>query len=155
MDALLEGLNEAQKDAVTSPAGVLQVLAPPGSGKTKTLTARVAYHVVHERLQPWNIIVCTFTIKAAREMKDRIKGFVGEKLEAKLILGTFHSVARRFLSRYGHEIGIDKNFGIADTDDSKAIIKRIVNRHQYLVEPGYARSRISSLNAKVLYYLQT
>ncbi|KAF9699087.1 hypothetical protein EKO04_003219 [Ascochyta lentis] len=148
MDALLEGLNEAQKDAVTSPAGVLQVLAPPGSGKTKTLTARVAYHVIHERLQPWNIIVCTFTIKAAREMKERIKGFVGEKLEAKLILGTFHSVARRFLSRYGHEIGIDKNFGIADTDDSKAIIKRIVNRYQYMVEPGYARSRISSLKAK-------
>lgn len=148
MDALLEGLNEAQKDAVTSPAGVLQVLAPPGSGKTKTLTARVAYHVIHERLQPWNIIVCTFTIKAARELKERIKGFVGEKLEAKLILGTFHSVARRFLSRYGQEIGIDKNFGIADTDDSKAIIKRIVNRYQYMVEPGYARSRISSLKAK-------
>lgn len=148
MDALLEGLNEAQRDAVTSPAGVLQVLAPPGSGKTKTLTARVAYHVIHERLQPWNIIVCTFTIKAAREMKERIKGFVGEKLEAKLILGTFHSVARRFLSRYGQEIGIDKNFGIADTDDSKAIIKRIVNRYQYIVEPGYARSRISGLKAK-------
>lgn len=148
MDALLQGLNEAQKDAVTSPAGALQVLAPPGSGKTKTLTARVAYHVIHERLQPWNIIVCTFTIKAAREMKERIKGFVGEKLEAKLILGTFHSVARRFLSRYGQEIGIDKNFGIADTDDSKAIIKRIVNRYQYMVEPGYARSRISSLKAK-------
>ncbi|KAF3004298.1 hypothetical protein E8E13_008743 [Curvularia kusanoi] len=148
MDALLQGLNDAQKDAVTSPAGVLQVLAPPGSGKTKTLTARVAYHVIHERLQPWNIIVCTFTIKAAREMKDRIKGFVGEKLEAKLILGTFHSIARRFLSRYGHEIGVDKNFGIADSDDSKAIIKRIVNRYQYLVEPGYARSRISGLKAR-------
>ena len=148
MDALLQGLNDAQKDAVTSPAGVLQVLAPPGSGKTKTLTARVAYHVIHERLQPWNIIVCTFTIKAAREMKDRVKGFMGEKLESKLILGTFHSIARRFLARYGHEIGIDKNFGIADTDDSKAIIKRIVNRYQYMVEPGYARSRISSRKAK-------
>ena len=75
MDALLDGLNEAQRSAVTSPASVLQVLAPPGSGKTKTLTARVAYLVNHERLQPWNIIVCTFTIKAAREMKERIQGF--------------------------------------------------------------------------------
>ncbi|KAI4637541.1 hypothetical protein J4E83_000357 [Alternaria metachromatica] len=148
MDALLEGLNDAQKSAVTSPANVVQVLAPPGSGKTKTLTARVAYHINHERLQPWNIIVCTFTIKAAREMKERIKGFVGEKLEAKLILGTFHSVARRFLSRYGQEIGIDKNFGIADTSDSTAILKRIVTRHQYTVEPGHARSRISKLKAK-------
>jgi DNA helicase-2/ATP-dependent DNA helicase PcrA len=148
MDALLEGLNDAQKSAVTSPANVVQVLAPPGSGKTKTLTARVAYHINHERLQPWNIIVCTFTIKAAREMKERIKGFVGEKLEAKLILGTFHSVARRFLSRYGQEIGIDKNFGIADTSDSTAILKRIVKRYEYTVEPGHARSRISKLKAK-------
>ncbi|CAN9236445.1 unnamed protein product [Alternaria alternata] len=148
MDALLEGLNDAQRSAVTSPANVVQVLAPPGSGKTKTLTARVAYHINHERLQPWNIIVCTFTIKAAREMKERIKGFVGEKLEAKLILGTFHSVARRFLSRYGQEIGIHKNFGIADTSDSTAILKRIVTRHQYTVEPGHARSRISKLKAK-------
>ncbi|OAK94495.1 UvrD-helicase-domain-containing protein [Phaeosphaeriaceae sp. SRC1lsM3a] len=148
MDALLDGLNEAQRTAVTSPANVVQVLAPPGSGKTKTLTARVAYHVIHERLQPWNIIVCTFTIKAAREMKERIKGFVGDKLEAKLLLGTFHSVARRFLSRYGHEIGIEKNFGIADTNDSKAILKRIVTRYQYTVEPSHARSRISSLKSK-------
>ncbi|KAF1914068.1 P-loop containing nucleoside triphosphate hydrolase protein [Ampelomyces quisqualis] len=148
MDALLDGLNEAQRSAVTSPANVVQVLAPPGSGKTKTLTARVAYHVIHERLQPWNIVVCTFTIKAAKEMKERIKGFVGNKLEAKLILGTFHSVARRFLSRYGQEIGIDKNFGIADTNDSKAIIKRIVTRSQYTVEPSHARSRISRLKSK-------
>ncbi|EOA81723.1 uncharacterized protein SETTUDRAFT_157617 [Exserohilum turcica Et28A] len=148
MDALLDGLNDAQKSAVTSPANVVQVLAPPGSGKTKTLTARVAYHINHERLQPWNIIVCTFTIKAAREMKERIKGFVGEKLEAKLILGTFHSVARRFLSRYGHEIGIDKSFGIADTSDSAAILKRIVTRYQYTIEPGHARSRISKLKAQ-------
>ncbi|KAA8614411.1 UvrD Superfamily I DNA and RNA helicase [Pyrenophora tritici-repentis] len=148
MEALLEGLNEAQKSAVTSPANVVQVLAPPGSGKTKTLTARVAYHINHERLQPWNIIVCTFTIKAAREMKERIKGFVGDKLEAKLILGTFHSVARRFLYRYGQEIGIDKNFGIADTSDSTSILKRIITRYQYTVEPGHARSRISKLKAK-------
>lgn len=148
MDALLEGLNDAQKNAVTSPASVVQVLAPPGSGKTKTLTARVAYHINHERLQPWNIIVCTFTIKAAREMKERIRGFVGEKLESKLILGTFHSVARRFLSRYGQEIGIEKNFGIADTSDSTAILKRIVKRYEYTVEPGHARSRISKLKAK-------
>ncbi|KAH8726929.1 P-loop containing nucleoside triphosphate hydrolase protein [Phaeosphaeriaceae sp. PMI808] len=148
MEALLEGLNDAQRSAVTSPASVVQVLAPPGSGKTKTLTARVAYHVNHERLQPWNIIVCTFTIKAAREMKERIKGFVGDKLEAKLILGTFHSVARRFLSRYGQEIGIDKNFGIADTNDTTAILKRIISRHQYTVEPGHARSRISKQKSK-------
>ncbi|KAF1974358.1 UvrD-helicase-domain-containing protein [Bimuria novae-zelandiae CBS 107.79] len=148
MDALLEGLNEAQRAAVTSPSSVLQVLAPPGSGKTKTLTARVAYLVNHERLQPWNIIVCTFTIKAAREMKERITGFVGEGIEKKLILGTFHSVARRFLVRYGQEIGIPRNFGIADTGDSKSIIQRIIEHRQYLVPPDIARGRISGLKAR-------
>lgn len=148
MDALLDGLNDAQRSAVTSPASVLQVLAPPGSGKTKTLTARVAYLINHEQLQPWNIIVCTFTIKAAREMKERIRGFVGEGIEKKLILGTFHSVARRFLVRYGQEIGIPKNFGIADTGDSKSIIKRIIEHRQYLVPPDMARGRISGLKAR-------
>ncbi|KAH7120009.1 P-loop containing nucleoside triphosphate hydrolase protein [Dendryphion nanum] len=148
MDTILEGLNEAQKSAVTSQASVLQVLAPPGSGKTKTLTARVAYLVSREGLKPWNIIVCTFTLKAAREMKERIRGMVGEKIESKLILGTFHSVARRFLVRYGQEIGIEKNFGIADTTDSKAMIKRIITRNQYGIDPGNARSRISGLKAK-------
>ncbi|KAF2279365.1 ATP-depentend DNA helicase-like protein [Westerdykella ornata] len=148
MDSLLDGLNDAQKSAVTSPASVVQVLAPPGSGKTKTLTARVAYLINHEGLKPWNIVVCTFTIKAAREMKERIRGMVGEGVEAKLILGTFHSVARRFLVRYGQEIGIDKNFGIADTSDSTAIIKRIIQRGDYTLDPSAARSRISSLKAK-------
>ncbi|KAF2009326.1 P-loop containing nucleoside triphosphate hydrolase protein [Aaosphaeria arxii CBS 175.79] len=148
MDELLDGLNDAQSSAVTSRASVLQVLAPPGSGKTKTLTARVAYLVAREGFKPCNIIVCTFTLKAAREMKDRIRGMLGHELESKLILGTFHSVARRFLVRYGHEIGIKKDFGIADTTDSKAMIKRIIARNNYSIEPDPARSRISGLKAK-------
>ncbi|OJD29510.1 atp-depentend dna [Diplodia corticola] len=148
MDDLLGGLNDAQKSAVSSPASVLQVLAPPGSGKTKTLTARVAYLTSCCGIKPWNIIVCTFTIKAAREMKERIRALVGDGVEAKLVLGTFHSVARRFLCFYGHHIGIDKNFGIADTSDTTAIIKRIIKRRGYGVEPSAARSRISGLKAR-------
>ncbi|KAF2704891.1 P-loop containing nucleoside triphosphate hydrolase protein [Pleomassaria siparia CBS 279.74] len=148
MDELLNGLNAAQRSAVSSPALVLQVLAPPGSGKTKTLTARIAYLTTVENLQPWNIIACTFTLKAAREMKERIRGIVGDIVVNKLILGTFHSVARRFLVRYGQEIGIPKNFGIADTSDSKAIIKRIITRGDYRIDPSQARSRISGLKAK-------
>ncbi|PVI03330.1 UvrD-helicase-domain-containing protein [Periconia macrospinosa] len=148
MEALLDGLNDAQRSAVTSPASVLQVLAPPGSGKTKTLTARVAYHINHERLQPWNVIVCTFTIKASREMRDRIRGFVGEDIASKLILGTFHSVARRFLFRYGQFIGLPKNFGIADASESLSILKRIIQREKHNVEPSQARGRISGLKSK-------
>jgi DNA helicase-2/ATP-dependent DNA helicase PcrA len=143
METILNGLNEQQTCAVTSPASVLQVLAPPGSGKTKTLTTRVAFHIAHEGLKPWNIIVCTFTRKAATEMQERIRSFVGDKLESKLVLGTFHSVARRYLNKYGHHLGIPKNFGVADTADSLAIIKRIIKRHEFGVEPSKARTRIS------------
>lgn len=148
MDELLKGLNHAQRLAVTSPSSALQVLAPPGSGKTKTLTARVSYLITERGLKPWNIIVCTFTVKAAREMKERIRELVSDGLEKKLILGTFHSVARRFLVSYGHLIGIEKTFGIADTSDSRAIITRIIKRQGFSIEPGVAGARISSLKAK-------
>lgn len=143
MEAILYGLNEQQKCAVTSPSTALQVLAPPGSGKTKTLTTRVAYLIAQQGMRPWNMIVCTFTIKAAKEMKERIRTFIGDEFESKLVLGTFHSIARRYLARYGHYIGIAKNFGIADSNDSLAIIKRIVKRHDFNLEPKQARSRIS------------
>jgi DNA helicase II / ATP-dependent DNA helicase PcrA len=142
MDRILDGLNEEQKFAVISKSPVLQVLAPPGSGKTKTLTARVA-HLIESGHQPWNIIVCTFTIKAAREMRERIKNFVGEQLQSKLVLGTFHSVARRYLMFYGHHIGISKNFGIADSSDTLNIIKRLIKKHKFNLEPGRCRTRIS------------
>lgn len=148
MDALLQGLNNAQKAAVTSEANVLQVLAPPGSGKTKTLTARVSYLITQCGLKPWNIIVCTFTVKSAREMKERIKDLVGGGLEKKLVLGTFHSVARRFLVTYGQYIGLSKDFGIADTADTKAILKRIIKDNQLTIEPSKALARISSNKAK-------
>ena len=122
MDLILDGLNAAQRTAVISPDQVLQVLAPPGSGKTKTLTARVAY-LLSTGYQPWNILCLTFTIKSAREMRERIATLIGNGLEAKIILGTFHSVCRRYLVSYGHLDGINKNFGIADSADSLGIIK--------------------------------
>ncbi|KAK5126589.1 hypothetical protein LTR85_009523 [Meristemomyces frigidus] len=145
---LLNGLNGAQCDAVTSEAAVLQVLAPPGSGKTKTLTARVAYLIAHQQLKPWNIIVCTFTVKAASEMKERITGFVGAEVAKQLKLGTFHSIALRYLKQYGQHIGLDKDFGIADTSDSKAIVKRIIKQHDLTIDAGQARGRISTQKAK-------
>ena len=147
MDSILDGLNPAQLAAVTSDASVLQVLAPPGSGKTKTLTARVAHLIACHQLKPWNIIVCTFTVKAASEMKERIKAFIGDELARQLKLGTFHSVSLRYLKQYGQHIGLDKNFGIADTADSKAIVKRIVNKGNYTIDAGAARNRISTLKS--------
>lgn len=148
MDRIIEALNDAQQRAVTSPSDVVQVLAPPGSGKTKTLTARVAYLITNHGYKPWNIIVCTFTNKAAREMKERIKGFLGDNLEKRLVLGTFHAIALRYLRSYGHYIGIRKDFGIADSADTLAILKRIRQRRKLNIEPGVARSRISKVKAK-------
>ena len=150
MTSIFDNLNANQRDAVTSPASVLQVLAPPGSGKTKTLTSRVAYHIGYDGIDPTNIIVCTFTIKAAREMKERISRFIGQGQEKRLILGTFHSVARRYLVTYGHYIDVPKNFGVADSSDSLAAIKRIVKNERLGIEPAKARARISRLKARCI-----
>ncbi|KZF24190.1 P-loop containing nucleoside triphosphate hydrolase protein [Xylona heveae TC161] len=148
MDTILHGLNGAQRTAVTSPASVLQILAPPGSGKTKTLTARVAYLLAHDGLDPTNIIVTTFTIKAAREMGERVRSLVGDDLGKKLVLGTFHSICRRYLAVYGHLIGIQRRFGIADSSDSLGIIKRIIKRLKLNIDPAATRTRISNSKAK-------
>jgi len=146
-EGLLANLNQSQHAAVSSFADTLAILAGPGSGKTHTLTSRTAW-LLAQGLQPWNIVVATFTVKAAREMKERIGKLLGNGLESKLILGTFHSISRRYLARYGHLINIGKDFGIADSSDSLAIIKRIIKRNNYTIDPKVARSRISGRKSK-------
>lgn len=146
--AILHGLNDAQRRAVTSDAATLAILAGPGSGKTHTLTARVAWLIDNVGYQPENIIVATFTVKAAREMKDRIGKVLGNSREKKLILGTFHSIARRYLTTYGHHIGLSPKFGIADESDSRTSIERICKRLQLAVDPRAARMWISKKKAQ-------
>lgn len=145
---ILSNLNSSQRAAVSSSAHTLSILAGPGSGKTHTLTARTAYLLKELGLQPWNVIVATFTKKAATEMKERIGKLIGEEMASKLVLGTFHSISNRYLARYGHLINIQKGFGIADSSDSLAIVKRIIKRHKLTIEPPAARNRISSRKAK-------
>lgn len=169
-DPILAGLNSAQSIAVTTPASVVQILAPrefpfniclrfksvnalgstAGSGKTRTLTSRVAYLLSPPQcLSPQNVIVATFTVKAAREMKERIAKLVGDGTEGKLVLGTFHSIARRYLLRYGHLVGIKTGWGIADTGDSLGIIKRILRRNKLpITDASQIRSRISHFKAR-------
>lgn len=130
MDAILAGLNTNQTAAVTSTVPVLQILAPPGSGKTKTLTARVAYLLAHHGYHPSNVICCTFTRKASQEMRERVIGVVGEELGSKLLMGTFHSLCCRYLRTYGQMIGLPANFGVADTYASKNILK-VCHRCQF------------------------
>jgi DNA helicase-2/ATP-dependent DNA helicase PcrA len=119
----------ADTAAVTAdPAVPLQILAGPGSGKTRVLTSRVAYLVQHHKLFPHQITAVTFTNKAANEMRKRLEKLLGPKLAGglvlgrselreKLIIGTFHATCVRFLRRYGGLVDIPNNFAIADSDD--------------------------------------
>ena len=146
--AILDGLNDAQRRAVSSNAATVAILAGPGSGKTHTLTSRVVWLVDHVGLRPEDVVVATFTVKAAREMKERIGKALGNGREKKLILGTFHSIARRYLAAYGRHIGLNQKFGIADDADSRAVIARICKRLQLAVDPAAARAWISKKKAK-------
>ncbi|KAI5803860.1 P-loop containing nucleoside triphosphate hydrolase protein [Geopyxis carbonaria] len=150
---ILDGLNPAQRTAVTTPAEILQILAPPGSGKTRTLTSRVAYLLSEPNcLNPENVIVATFTVKAANEMKQRLAALVGAGVERRLLLGTFHSIARRYLIKYGYLIGLSSSWGIADAADTKAICQRIIKRRglKDTIDPRTLQSRISHFKARNL-----
>lgn len=147
-ESILATLNSAQCRAVTSPAATVAILAGPGSGKTHTLTSRVVWLVDNVGYQPADVIVATFTVKAAREMKERIGKALGQGRERKIVLGTFHSIARRYLATYGKHIGLDPKFGIADDGDSRAMIQRICKRMGLAVDPAAARAWISRKKAK-------
>ncbi|KAG0644684.1 P-loop containing nucleoside triphosphate hydrolase protein [Tuber brumale] len=149
LEPILAGLNDAQRLAVTNPSFVVQILAPPGSGKTRTLTSRVAWLLCPPlSLDPRNVIVATFTVKAAREMKERISELVGNGVEGRLVLGTFHSIARKYLVKYGHLVDISPGWGIADSGDSLGIVKRIIKRRKSPLDPSQVRSRISHFKAR-------
>ncbi len=126
---ILEGLNEAQQDAVKTTTGPVLILAGAGSGKTKTLTHRIANLIQAEGLWPEEILAVTFTNKAAREMRERLWQLVG-KNEAHVPrsfmpwMGTFHGICVRLLKLDGEAIGIPKNFVIYDEDDRQSLVKQ-------------------------------
>lgn len=153
--SILDTLNEAQCRAVCSEAATVAIMAGPGSGKTHTLTSRVVCLIDNIGYQPQNVIVATFTVKAAREMRERIGKALGDGRENRMILGTFHSIARRYLASYGKHIGLDQKFSIADDGDSRAIINRICKRLQLGIDPPMARAWISKRKAKGLEWKPT
>ena len=151
MSDLLSQLNEPQREAAECTEGPVMIIAGAGSGKTRTLTYRIA-HLIEKGVDPFHILALTFTNKAAGEMKERIISLVGS--EARNIwMGTFHSVFARLLRSDGNKLGYTNSFTIYDTDDSKAAIKQIVkqlNLDPKAYKPSYVMGRISMAKSNLL-----
>lgn len=128
---LLDGLNPEQQRAVVTTDGPLLILAGAGSGKTKTLTHRVAYLLAEKKAEPHEILAVTFTNKAAKEMRERVAKLVGANAEYRGFMpymGTFHGICVRLLRQYGDFVGLAPNFVIFDAGDSQALVKQISKR---------------------------
>jgi DNA helicase-2/ATP-dependent DNA helicase PcrA len=125
-DALLEGLNEPQREAVLAGDGPLLILAGAGSGKTAVLTRRMA-HLVHSgRARPGEILAITFTNKAAQEMRERVESLVGRRARAMWVM-TFHSACARILRAEAERLGYTRGFTIYDEQDSLRLVKRCID----------------------------
>ncbi|MCI0394685.1 MAG: UvrD-helicase domain-containing protein [Chloroflexi bacterium] len=121
---VLQGLNQAQRAAVTAGRGPILVLAGPGSGKTRVLTYRIVYLVQEMQVSPWNIMAVTFTNKAAREMQQRLETALEGRLRG-LTIGTFHATCARILRREAQQmVGYDADFVIFDTDDQRQVVRQ-------------------------------
>ncbi|MBD1370784.1 DNA helicase PcrA [Hazenella sp. IB182357] len=145
-DQLLTGLNPAQRQAVETTDGPVQIVAGAGSGKTRVLTHRVAYLMADKKIHPWNILAITFTNKAAREMKERIVKLVGAVAED-IWISTFHSMCVRILRRDIDRMGYSRSFTILDTSDQLTTIKQVLKEHNLdpkKYEPRALLNKISS-----------
>ena len=122
----LDGLNPEQRAAVEATEGPVLVLAGAGTGKTRVLTTRLAHILATGKARPWELLVVTFTNKAAREMRERIGHIIGSSAEGLRWLGTFHSVAAQILRRHAELVGLKSNYTILDTDDVERLIKQVL-----------------------------
>ncbi len=144
MTALLDGLNEAQRRAVTAADGPVLVLAGPGSGKTRVLTRRIAWLVQEKQINPQRIMAVTFTNRAAKEMNNRVEDILGSNVTG-MMLGTFHSICARILRREAGNVPLRADYVIYDTADQLALIKEVVTTDLDLDDKRYKPRRV--LNA--------
>lgn len=153
MNSLLTGLNKEQQQAVQHTEGPLLILAGAGSGKTKVLTVRIA-HLLAQGVNPYEILAITFTNKAAKEMKSRVKGLVGD-VANRIWLSTFHSFCAKFLRfEIDSFLGYNSNFTIYDTSDSQAVIKaalKALNLDDKYYPVGAMIAAISDAKNKLLF----
>lgn len=126
MDEIYDGLNNAQRKALDVIDGPLLILAGAGSGKTKTLTHRIAYFIAHRDIWPNEVLAVTFTNKAAREMRTRLAALLKIELTRNFMpwMGTFHGICVKLLRLDGHTVGINEKFVIYDQDDRLSVIKK-------------------------------
>ena len=125
IDRLCQGLNPAQREAVTAPPEHRLVLAGAGSGKTRVLTHRIGWLIAVEGVSPHSILAVTFTNKAAAEMRNRIEALVNVPVRT-MWVGTFHGIAHRLLRLHWKEAGLAQNFQILDADDQQRLVKRVI-----------------------------
>jgi len=154
---LLEGLNEAQAAAVEVVKGPLLILAGAGSGKTKTLTHRIAHLIANEGVWPNQILAVTFTNKAAREMRERLGKLIDQESHRRDFMpwmGTFHGICVRLLRMDGAAIGISRNFVIYDEDDRQSLIKQSM-KQLGLTDRELKPSQISSIISNAKNQMQT
>lgn len=153
MNSLLTGLNKEQQQAVQHTEGPLLILAGAGSGKTKVLTVRIA-HLLGQGVNPYEILAITFTNKAAKEMKSRVEGLVGD-VANRIWLSTFHSFCAKFLRfELDNFLGYNSNFTIYDTSDSQAVIKaalKALNLDDKYYPVGAMIAAISDAKNKLLF----
>lgn len=153
MNSLLTGLNKEQQQAVQHTEGPLLILAGAGSGKTKVLTVRIA-HLLAQGVNPYEILAITFTNKAAKEMKSRVEGLVGD-VANRIWLSTFHSFCAKFLRfEIDSFLGYNSNFTIYDTSDSQAVIKaalKALNLDDKYYPVGAMIAAISDAKNKLLF----
>lgn len=147
MSKICEGLNDAQRDAVETLTGPVLILAGAGSGKTKTLTHRIA-NLIEQGVSPYEILALTFTNKAAREMRERLAGLLGMENSFSFMpwMGTFHSICVKILRIEAANVGLSSSFTIYDSDDRLALIKRAMKELKIsdkTLKPRAAESAIS------------
>ena len=148
---ILSQLNESQREAAACTEGPVMIIAGAGSGKTRTLTYRIAY-LISQGVDPFNILALTFTNKAAGELKARLESMLGEAAND-IWACTFHSACVRILRRDAERLGYTGTFTIYDTDDSKSAIKQIVkaqNLDPKTYSPSFVLGRISMAKSNLL-----
>ena len=142
---VLDNLNDMQKKAAAKVDGPVLILAGAGSGKTRTVTYRIAHMVTEKGISPYKILAVTFTNKAAKEMKERVESLIGDTA-GKVLVSTFHSFGVRLLRVYGSQLGYDPNFNIYDTDDQKKLVSDIMKSigiNNKNLKPAMVVSKIS------------